>query len=169
MRRLVPAIAIIPLLALGVAAAPPAVAAVEIVKDPTAKFTVPYVSASTDAVVKVKLTQTSYANISLNVAFAGFHAHNAVSYGKGTCPTWVARIITPSQVTVQKCGWDQEGNDAVLRLSLEGPLSNESVKIRVKSESLTAPAVAGVYGVFLSSWAFDEATIPTEIFTGPVK
>ena len=147
----------------------PATAAVEVVKDPTAKLTAPYVNSPTDAVINVTLTQTSYANISLDVALAGFRAQRSFDYRKGECPTSVARVILPAKVTVTECGWEQEGDNATLRIALKGTLTDGAVKVRIKSGALTAPAAAGVYGIFVSSWAFDEVSTTTQIASGPLK
>ena len=169
MRKFLPALMVAPLLAIMIAAAPPAAANVAVLSDLAAKFTAPYAKASTDAVVELKMTQTSYADISLNIAFSGFHAHHEVTYGKGACPTSVARVILPAGVSLSECGWEQEGEDATLRLALKGTFEKGRVKVRVKSGALTAPKVAGVYGIFATSWAFDDVFTTTEIASGPLK
>ncbi|TEX51039.1 MAG: hypothetical protein B7C55_07480 [Actinomycetales bacterium mxb001] len=168
MRRLV-ALLPVPLLAVAVTMAPPASAAVEVLGAPTASLSAPYAGASTDAVIKTRLTQTSYADISLDISLSGFRAERTFAYGKGACPSSVARVTLPAKVTVAECGWTQEGEDAVLRLALKGTMTKGNVKVRIMSGALTAPAVSGTYGIFLSSWAFDEAMTTTDISSGPLK
>jgi len=168
MRRLA-ALLPVPLLAITLAAAPPASAAVEMLGSPTASLSAPYAGASTDAVIKTRLTQTSYADISLDIALSGFRAGRTFAYGKGACPASVARITLPAKVTVTECGWQQEGEDAVLRLALKGTMTKGTVKVRIMSGALTAPAASGTYGIFLTSWAFDEAMTTTDISAGPLK
>lgn len=169
MRRLMTALLALLLSTAGIAVATPATAAVEVIGKPTAKLSAPYAGANTDAVITVTLTQTSYADISLNVALSGFRAERTFAYGKGACPSSVARIVLPAKVSVKECGWEQEGESATLRLALAGTMTEGAVKVRIKSGALRAPAVSGAYGIFLTSWAFDEAMTTTDISSGPVK
>lgn len=166
MRPFIGAVALVPALAVSLVAAPPASAAVDVAVK-SVKLTAPYAQAPTDAVIIAKVTQTSYKDISLDVELAGFRATKEHAYGKGECPTSIARVITSLAVT--ECGWSQEGDGATLRLALAGTVKSEQVKIRIKSGALTAPESAGVYGVFVSSWAFESMTETVTVLSGPLK
>jgi hypothetical protein len=133
----------------------------------SAKLVAPYVSSPTDAVVVVKLEQTSYENISLDVTLPDFVATKEREYGEGTCPTSIVRVI--SELEIFECGYAQEGRNVVLRLAIEGTETTGKVKIRIKSAALTAPQRAGTYDLSVSSWAFDPVTTPVTVLSGPLK
>lgn len=166
MLRVVPALTGAALIATTIAFAPPAAAKVE-VGAPSVRLSAPYAKAPTDVVVAVKLTQTSYRDISVDIALDGFVASRTVAYADGACPASVAVIDTA--LTVMECGWGQEKGSAVLRLALKGTTSSGKVKVRLASGAVTAPAKAGTYDVTLSSWAFDPVTSQVSIASGPVK
>ena len=133
----------------------------------SAKLVAPYVSSPTDAVVVVKLEQTSYENISLDVTLPYFVATKEREYGEGACPTSIVRVI--SELEVFECGYAQEGRNVVLRLAIEGTETTGKVKIRIKRAALTAPQRAGTYDLSVSSWAFDPVTTPVTVLSGPLK
>ncbi|MFZ9987810.1 MAG: hypothetical protein ACO3ID_02130 [Candidatus Nanopelagicales bacterium] len=166
MRRMLTAVTSTALMAAAIGFAAPASAMVA--ADVQAiRLSAPYAQAPTDVVVVAKLTQTSYENISLNIALHGFRAHQVFAYGDGQCPTSVAVVDAP--VTVFECGWQEEGGIAKLRLALEGTMPSGKVKVRIKSDAVTAPARAGTYRVTMSSWAFDKVITKIAITSGPFK
>ena len=166
MRRLLPLATGAALVATTIAFAPPAAAKVTM-GAPTVRLTAPYAKSPTEVVVVAKVTQTSYNDISLDIALEGFQAKQAFDYAKGACPTSVIVVDTP--LTVLECGWQQEGTRATLRLALGGTLSSGTVKVRTKSRAVTAPVKAGMYPVSLSSWAFPTVKTQVSIASGPVK
>lgn len=166
MRRLLTAVTGTALMAGAIGFAPPASAMVAAdVK--AVRLSAPYAKAPTDVVVVAKLTQTSYENISLDIALHGFRAHQVFAYGEGECPASVAVVNAP--LTVFECGWQEEGGIAKLRLALEGTMPSGKVKVRIKSAAVTAPAKAGNYRVTVSSWAFDKVITKVSIASGPLK
>lgn len=166
MRRLLTAVTGTALMAAAVGFAAPASAMVA--ADVKAiRLSAPYAQAPTDVVVVAKLTQTSYENISLNIALHGFRARQAFAYGDGQCPTSVAVVDAP--LTVFECGWQEENGVAKLRLALEGTMPSGKVTVRIKSGAVTAPARAGAYRVTMSSWAFDKVISKVAITSGPLK
>jgi hypothetical protein len=166
MRRLIPAITGVALIAMSVAVAPPASAKVA-ASVKAIRLSAPYAKAPTDIVVVAKLTQTSYENISLNIVLDGFRANRTFAYGERSCPTSVAVVDAP--LTVFECGWNEEDGAATLRLALEGTMPSGKVKIRIASGAVTAPAKAGDYDVSMSSWAFSTVTTEVAITSGPLK
>lgn len=166
MRHLLATAAATSLAVATIAFAPPAAAKVAI--DVTSvRVSSPYAKSPTSATVVAKITQTSYADISLDVSLEGFRALKAFAYGKGACPSSVAKITGP--LTVSECGWEQEGGSAVLRLALSGTTNSGKVKVKIASGALIAPAQAGTYDIALSSWAFDPATTQVSVASGPLK
>jgi hypothetical protein len=131
------------------------------------RLSAPYANAPTDVVVVAKLTQTSYENISLDIALHGFRARQVFAYGEGACPASVAVVDAP--LTVFECGWQEEGGIAKLRLALEGTMPAGKVKVRIKAGAVTAPAKAGTYRATVSSWAFDKVITKVAIASGPLK
>jgi hypothetical protein len=166
MRRLTTGLAIAGALALGIALAPPASASVS-AKLTSVRLGAPYAKAPTTAVIVAKVTQTSYADISFDVTLEGFRASRSMPYADGPCPASVA--VVDANVTVTKCGWEQEDGSATLRLALSGTLTSGKVKVKIASGALTAPSKAGTYAVSVSSWAFDTQTADVTVSSGPVK
>jgi hypothetical protein len=166
MRHLLTTAAVASLAAATLAFAPPAAAKVALDMS-SVRLSAPYAKSPTSVTVVAKITQTSYADISLNVSLEGFRALKAFAYGKGACPRSVAQIDGP--LTVRECGWEQEDGSAVLRLALGGTTASGKVKVTIASGALVAPSRAGEYSVSLSSWAFDTVKTRVSIASGPVK
>lgn len=166
MNRVMTGVLCVPMVLVGLAYTPAASAEVG-VSVKSAKLVAPYVSSPTDAVVVVKLEQTSYENISLDVTLPRFVATQEREYGEGACPTSIVRVI--SELEVFECGYAQEGRNVVLRLAIKGTEATGKVKIRIKGAALTAPQRAGTYDLSLSSWAFDPVTTPVTVLSGPLK
>ena len=165
-RRLLPALTGAALITTTIAFAPPASAKVA-ASVSSVRLTAPYAKAPTDVVVAVKLAQTSYKDISLNISLDGFVASRTFAYADGACPTSVAVVDAP--LTVMECGWRQENGAAILRLALKGTMSSGKVKVRITSGAVTARAQAGTYDVTMSSWAFNSVTTKVSIASGPLK
>lgn len=166
MRRLLAAVTGTALIAAAIGFAAPASAEVA-ANVKAVRLSAPYAHAPTDVVVVARLTQTTYENISLDIALHGFRAHHVFAYGEGECPTSVAVVDAP--LTVFECGWQEENGVAKLRLALEGTMPAGKVKVRIKSGAVTAPAKAGAYRVTMSSWAFDRVITKVAITSGPLK
>lgn len=152
MRRVLVIPAVAATLALtGAALAPAAQAAVKVEVD---KVTVAPAKADRKANVSVRatVTQQEYADISVDVTLTGFQATSVFPFSEGPCPTKLFQITAPAEVV--KCGWVQDGRNAILSIALAGTFPTSDLRIKVRRNAVSTPAQAGSYAVTLSSWAF---------------
>lgn len=152
MRRALVSTAVAAALALtGAVLAPAAQAAVKV---EVGKVTVAPAKAGRQANVTVRatITQQEYEDISVDVALTGFQATSMFPFSEGPCPTTLFQITAPAEVV--KCGWVQDGRNAILSIALAGTFPTSDVRIKVRRNAVSTPARAGSYAVTLSSWAF---------------
>ena len=115
----------------------------------------------TSVLVSAELSQTQYADISLDITFEGFTASGTFAYRPGSCPSSLFRLNIPAEVF--ECGWEQDGDDARLRMAIKGTFPATPIGVRVLRKGLTSPGEAGSYSVELSSWALAPLTKSVKI------
>lgn len=131
------------------------------VADVGVRMSSPMTDAPVSVLVTADVSQTRYADFSLDVTFEGFTARRGFAYRAGSCPASLFRLNIPAEVF--ECGWEQEGANARLRMAIRGTFSATEIGIRVKRSALMSPKDAGEFPIEVSSWAFTPASTTVEI------